>query len=291
MKYTYIDLINGFNDWCYSNSLDIKAQIIFFKILYLMNKDKWKEWTEISNFRLMDLAKFSSETHFVKQRDKLIELGFFEYQKGKKGQPNKYKISEEGFEKIQQKYTIKYTVKKGSTNDSVLSSTKDSIFGSINSSHIKTIDKEEDIPPKSTNVLSSPKGEKRACKSNKSKKDLENDPMFLEFWQAYPKKIAKQSALKAFNKISDLEVTLEKILEGVERWKASDQWQDLKFIPYPASFLNDRRWEDEVEHCPQSGVFREEKPSYDIDEYRKYCRELLVRGRYTEDAGEGDNPV
>jgi hypothetical protein len=42
---------------------------------------------------------------------------------------------------------------------------------------------------------------------------------------------------------------------------------------------------------PSSGIFREEKPSYDIDEYRKYCRELLVKGRKFEETDVGDNLV
>jgi hypothetical protein len=73
---------------------------------------------------------------------------------------------------------------------------------------------------------------------------------FEKFWDVYPKKVAKQAALKAFIKISNLEATHEKILEGVERWKASNQWKDPQFIPHPTTFLNGRRWEDEI---PEGG--------------------------------------
>lgn len=123
MELTYLDLINGFNNWCEDNYLDIKSQIIFFKILHLMNRSGWKEWTQISNMRLMDFCGIESDKSFIRLRDKLIEVGFIEYQKGKKSQPNKYKLCTGNFEKVKQKYTVKYTGKKESTNDSINDST------------------------------------------------------------------------------------------------------------------------------------------------------------------------
>lgn len=147
MKLSYIDLVNGFNDWCYDHSLDTRAQIVFFKILHLMNKSHWQEWTEVSNLRLMDLSGFANEATFIKHRDSLIELGFFEYKKGKKGQPNKYKLVEENFTKQKLKNTIKYTSQNYSTNNSISNSKNNSINNSTSYRHnkIKDEDKDEDI--------------------------------------------------------------------------------------------------------------------------------------------------
>ena len=41
----------------------------------------------------------------------------------------------------------------------------------------------------------------------------------------------------------------EAIMNGLEKWKGSDQWlkEDGQYIPYPATWLNKRRWEDPPE--------------------------------------------
>ena len=74
------------------------------------------------------------------------------------------------------------------------------------------------------------------------------DPAFDAFYREYPKKIAKQDAIKAWGTIRpDAEMT-EKIMRGLDRWKKSEDWNrdGGRFIPYPATWLRGRRWEDEV---------------------------------------------
>lgn len=72
---------------------------------------------------------------------------------------------------------------------------------------------------------------------------------FDAFWTAYPKKKGKESAKKAWEKISPDDELVETILSAVERQKESNDWKKDKgqFIPYPATWLNGHRWEDEVE--------------------------------------------
>ncbi len=71
---------------------------------------------------------------------------------------------------------------------------------------------------------------------------------FVEFYGAYPKKRAKQDAMKAWMKLKPDEELFEKIMTGLSRWAKSTDWlrDDGQFIPYPATWLNGRRWEDEV---------------------------------------------
>ena len=70
---------------------------------------------------------------------------------------------------------------------------------------------------------------------------------FEEFWKLYPKKTGKGAAEKIWMKISEPAETLDKIKIALEWQKKSDQWgkQDGQFIPLPATYLNQRRWEDE----------------------------------------------
>ena len=71
------------------------------------------------------------------------------------------------------------------------------------------------------------------------------DAAFDSFWSAYPKKVGKEAARKAFLKVdADLAV----MLRAIEAQKQSRQWQEDggKYIPNPATWLNQGRWEDEI---------------------------------------------
>jgi len=69
---------------------------------------------------------------------------------------------------------------------------------------------------------------------------------FDEFWKAYPRKVAKPAAIKAWVKLNLNDETFRKILESVKAQSASPDWlkDGGQFIPYPATYLNGRRWED-----------------------------------------------
>lgn len=72
--------------------------------------------------------------------------------------------------------------------------------------------------------------------------------MFASFWKAYPKKIGKGAAEKAWKKIPDVKAVFEQILGAVVAQCRSSQWlkEGGQFIPHPATWLNQKRWEDEV---------------------------------------------
>ena len=88
---------------------------------------------------------------------------------------------------------------------------------------------------------------------------------FLEFWSAYPRKTGKGAAYKVFNKLKLTKKEKADILSSLEWQKRSDQWlrDNGQFIPYPATYLNQRRWEDE----PQKAL----------------CGDITDPNRYTED--------
>ncbi len=75
---------------------------------------------------------------------------------------------------------------------------------------------------------------------------VESEAGFAQFWAAYPRKTAKARANRAWRRLKVDETTLAVILAALERDKQSDQWQrdGGQYIPYPATWLHDRRWED-----------------------------------------------
>lgn len=69
---------------------------------------------------------------------------------------------------------------------------------------------------------------------------------FDVFWKAYPRKVGKETARKAFGKVRG--VSLETMLSALERQKRSEQWTKNggQFIPNPSTWLNQGRWDDEL---------------------------------------------
>ena len=84
-------------------------------------------------------------------------------------------------------------------------------------------------------------------RTNKNEKNNIYDEKFNKFWKAYPLRVGKLCAAKAFKKINPDTTLLELMIKKIEEKKLQDDWQNSKgqFIPYPAKWLNDRRWEDE----------------------------------------------
>lgn len=71
-------------------------------------------------------------------------------------------------------------------------------------------------------------------------------PGFDAFWEVYPKRVGKLPAQKAWAKIPGIEGHVLEVVQAVEAWKKTEQWMDVQFVPYPATFLNQRRWQDEI---------------------------------------------
>jgi hypothetical protein len=70
---------------------------------------------------------------------------------------------------------------------------------------------------------------------------------FLRFWDAYPRKVAKREALKAWEKLAPDATLLQTMLDALEWQRLSPQWlkDDGKYIPYPQNWLAKARWEDQ----------------------------------------------
>jgi len=80
------------------------------------------------------------------------------------------------------------------------------------------------------------------------------EDLFEQFWHEYPRKTGKQSAEKAFKKLKPtMELTCTLIADCRLRVDQG-QWSldDKQFIPHAATYLNGKRWRDEV--VPRSGA-------------------------------------
>ena len=78
-------------------------------------------------------------------------------------------------------------------------------------------------------------------KINKINKTLTPSAEFMTFWSAYPNKVKKFEALKAWDKAIKTDDP-STIINGLRNFKFSD---DPQFNPHPSTWLNQKRWLDE----------------------------------------------
>lgn len=73
--------------------------------------------------------------------------------------------------------------------------------------------------------------------------------LFDLFWAAYPKKKAKDDAKRAWDKRRPDNLLLDAMLIALKAQLESPDWkkENGRYIPYPATWLNDARWTDVVE--------------------------------------------
>ena len=88
---------------------------------------------------------------------------------------------------------------------------------------------------------------------------------FNDFWNAYPKKKAKGDAERAWKGIIPDAALQARIRAAVASQALSDDWQrDAgKWIPYPATWLRAKRWEDTQDVGPPKGIM-------ELEMYRKW---------------------
>ena len=132
---TYVDRLNVFNRWLATNYLPGNSTLLFYRLLALFNEAGWPESIQVDNYRLMSMVDTRTERVAISARDKLVDVGFIQYSKGKKKCPNTY-------------YLTSYTPQKVSVSGSVSDSKSGSVSVSDSVpktvSHIKT---RLDVPP------------------------------------------------------------------------------------------------------------------------------------------------
>ena len=78
------------------------------------------------------------------------------------------------------------------------------------------------------------------------------DGRFDVFWANYPRKVGKEAARKAFSRLSMTNELLSQMLSAIKQQCASPQWtkDNGQYIPNPATWLNQGRWEDVLPAAP-----------------------------------------
>jgi hypothetical protein len=94
---------------------------------------------------------------------------------------------------------------------------------------------------------------------------------FNDFWKEYPKKRDKQKSLKAWKRINPDNELQEVIIAALQKQKKSSDWlkESGQYIPYPSTWLNNERWNDELSLNAESS-----RPHISAEETDKYMENL-----------------
>lgn len=78
------------------------------------------------------------------------------------------------------------------------------------------------------------------------------DDLFPKFWKLYPNKKGKAAAEKAWKKLKVTDDLFTLIAQGLAKQCTSQAWlkDSGQFIPHPTTWLNGKRWEDEIPSAP-----------------------------------------
>jgi len=106
---------------------------------------------------------------------------------------------------------------------------------------------------------------------------------FDEFWNAYPKKLDKAKAFRAF-KSAMKRAKFEDILAGVIAYR-NDPQRNPEFTKYPTSWLNADSWENEIGPSPDSEAA--ERARLRKEREREESRRFLEEQRKAEEQSSG----
>ena len=88
----YISQLNGFWNWRTINRISHGEVDLYFALLHIANTTKWKSSFNVPNSTLLRLTHFNDNSALIKSRNKLVQSGLIQYQKGKDKKAGVYKI-------------------------------------------------------------------------------------------------------------------------------------------------------------------------------------------------------
>ena len=74
---------------------------------------------------------------------------------------------------------------------------------------------------------------------------------FDDWYQHYPRKVARGQAERVFAKVRRDGVSFESLIEGAKRYAAQAEGKEARYIKHPATWLNGKCWLDEPEPPPK----------------------------------------
>lgn len=209
-------LIREFNDRLETNPLSSGQIALWYALMYSNNKARWQEWFAVAGSVLTNRSGLDRSS-IIRARNVLKQAGFINF-------------------RTRGNLATEYSLLHSATADATADAQADAPAGA-------TADATADAPINNTNTKT-----KTNTKNTPHNPPRGAEERFDRFWSAYPKKVAKPAARKAFDRLKPDDGLIGLMLAALEKHKATDQWtrDGGQFIPNPATWLNQKRWEDDL---------------------------------------------
>ncbi len=254
----------AFYDWVELNQVTTGQIALWQALLYINNKCAWQDWFTVSNLKLQLLTGLSRQA-IVKCRNLLKQKGLLDFR------VNGSKATAYHLISLEERARAARSEAAALSNSSQQSS-QESSQASLQSG--------ADIANSSQPSFRS--GLRSGCQGgfrngsplidldgnrNIDKKESENtlsptkEDAFVHFWQIYPRKTAKKKALESWEKAVK-KAAAAVILQGAQAFAAwcERNGEEPQFIPHPATWLNQERWEDVlVDKAPLRSAWEKER--------------------------------
>ena len=94
-----------------------------------------------------------------------------------------------------------------------------------------------------------------------------DDIDFCAFYEAYPRKVGRGQAYRAWTQANPDDALVATIMEALERQIAAGKFRDPRYTPHPSTWLNGQRWLDALDqHDGWAAFLRGEDPDDDVIE-------------------------
>lgn len=103
------------------------------------------------------------------------------------------------------------------------------------------------IPDSNTDIKTDINGQDEPDQPKKEIEEVNWERQYEDFYEKYPKKVKKQIVRKWFEKNKPSSELFSSMMSGLEQFRGCKEWlkDNGQYIPYPSTWLNQRRWEDE----------------------------------------------
>lgn len=136
--------------------------------------------------------------------------------------------------------------------------------------------------PKNGDSVNQPQVNTDYLVNTDSSKSIGRPSRFEDFWQTYPKKAKKKPAREIWQR-KQLDSRADLLIADVQNRQQNDRRWLEGFIPDPTTYLNQERWDDEIE--PPKEFSREKStrpPTYDEVQRKLRERRAKLQAEYRE---------
>lgn len=118
----------------------------------------------------------------------------------------------------------------------------------------------------------------------------ESEKAFDAFWKIWPRKVSKDDARRAWNKVKPSEYPAIMSAVPVQIKSGDLNTTELKYCPHPATWLNAGRWKDENTEQATAQVFQLYCPTCKKEVMTTSSRNCPICGTRTRNRYQGESP-